>query len=567
MLRKLISVICVLCLLMSMSISVLAADHSAGTYDEMTTAFTDTDPVVNIDVTADIDFDNTALEAGQDQTYNISTQNDSTLINAAFVGEGSVNISTDITSDNSIPALLVIEGCDVTVSGDITALETGVRVSDSDVTIQGNITAGYYGVYASNSNATIQGNIIADSDGVHADNSDVAIQGNITSGEDGVEAETSNVTMEGNLVTGDDGVEVYDSNVSIKGSITAEDEGIDAAEGSVVTMVGDIAAASDGIDAKDSTVHVDGNVSGTDGNPDEVDFSNPYGWSDGGNGMEAYNSTVTVTGNVSAGDSYGTYGYGGYGIYAANSNISVGGNVTGGNVIADPDTIAEDSCESRGGIGVVTDNISTVSIAGNVTGGNTNGEAGIAGPGMYVELVPAPEEMTGSITVAGTVSGGEAASETGESGAGLVVYEWHIVDVEPIITENNIPTISLGACDSIEVYAQSEEIASAIADSITVTGLPAEIEYEEAAEEESKVDSIWQKLHRQLRNAKKGDTITIDLGYRTYISGYLLDLARQMEVTLVIQWNGGEDITVKPTFEGDVANRIVKLTELAEMAK
>ena len=542
MFRKLVSVICVLCLLMSMSITVFAADHSAGTYEEMETAFFDTDPVVNIDVTNDIDFDNHLLYANEGQSYNIGSENGSILNNAGFIGEGSVTITTDINSDNTDPALLLFDS--------------------HNVTVEGNITSSGEGVYADNSTVIINGNITAAFDGISAYDSTITMEGNITAYGDGINITSSNLTFDGNIDAYSDGIESHSSKVSVEGTITAGADGIDAEDGSTVTMAGNITAADACIESDNSEVYVDGNLIGADGNPEEVDFSDPTGFSDGGSGIDAIQSKITVTGDVTGGTSYGTWGYGGDGIYAEKSTVSVGGNVTGGNVIADPSTAANEGEESWGGIAIHTDNVSTIHVAGNATGGNTNGNEGYAGNSIEVILSPTTEEESGSITIAGTVTGGSTTSATDKNGVGMVIYQEFAEDSN--VAEENIPTISLGGCDTIEVYVESEEFEAAVADKITVGRAPATVTY---IEENNNIDPIWNTLHAQLRSAKKGDTVTINLGHRTYISGYLLNLARQMEVTLIIQWDGGSDITFNPTFDGIIDNRIIKLVELAEMVK
>lgn len=62
----------------------------------------------------------------------------------------------------------------------------------------------------------------------------------------------------------------------------------------------------------------------------------------------------------------------------------------------------------------------------------------------------------------------------------------------------------------------------------------------------TQVDSFWINLETRIRAAKTGDQLTVDAQYRTSIPVRILELLAQYGVTLVIQWNGGEDIVIPP---------------------
>lgn len=71
----------------------------------------------------------------------------------------------------------------------------------------------------------------------------------------------------------------------------------------------------------------------------------------------------------------------------------------------------------------------------------------------------------------------------------------------------------------------------------------------------------------QVRAAEKGATVTVDAGGRTYVPAYVLDAVGECGVTLVIQWNGGDDITVTKAYSGDKTYHYFALAELAELLK
>ena len=638
--RRTLSLLLVLAFLSTACVSVLAADHNAGTPDEMQTAFTDTDPEVNINVTADIDMGGAPLTANENSTYNITTENNSSLNEVSFDGGGTVNVETDITgndgdalttsdsvtvnvtgdiSSESVydDAVRANDSSNVTVTGNISSEDNGVNAYDnSNVTVNGNITVGDDGVYAKgNSNVTVNGNIIAEGNGVDSSkNSNVTVTGDITAGDNGVEAdddcnvtvtgniiavddgvdadENCNVTVTGNITAKDDGVYAYgdsnvtvigniiakddgvdtddDCNVTVTGNITSEDDGVYACGDSNVTVTGNITAEGDGVYAYgDSNVTVNGNVSGLDANPEGVDFNDPWSYSEGGDGVIASeNATVTVTGDVTGGDAYGTNGEAGDGVGAYDaSNVTVGGNITGGNVIADPETKADIESVSEAGDGVIMDSTATVNVGGNVTGGSTNGDQGIDGSGATINLYPIPEEYrdevpAGSLTVTGYVQGGGDSSD-------LYIYcETYGEDEEEntLFEDIPVPSITLGAMNTIDGEGLTDEELERILSQVKITGLKTnEPEVVHTERTENTMDPFWQKVLKQVRAAEEGSQLTIDAEYRTSIPTIILQTAAERNITLIIRWNGGEDITVDSALE--LKGNTILLADLAELVK
>ena len=79
--RRVFSLILVLALLSTVSLSAMAADYNAENAAQMEEAFnySGEDSEVNINVTANIDMNGGNLTAAEGKTYNVTTQNNSTL--------------------------------------------------------------------------------------------------------------------------------------------------------------------------------------------------------------------------------------------------------------------------------------------------------------------------------------------------------------------------------------------------------------------------------------------------------------------------------------------------------
>ncbi len=237
-LKKIISFIVVLGLMLSFSTGAFAASYTAANYDDLQTAFADdSGEDVDIDLTANVTgSSDEALTAKDGIKYTISSQNDSVLNGASFDGEGEVEINTDLTDT------LHTEGdVTVTVNGDITATgedSDGVHAGDnSTVTVNGDIEASGDGVHTEDeSSVTIVGDIDADGNGVYTiGDSTVNITGNIDAEEDGVHIGESN------------NYDMKQSSVTVNGDITAGGDGVDAQYSNSVTVNGDITAGGIGV--------------------------------------------------------------------------------------------------------------------------------------------------------------------------------------------------------------------------------------------------------------------------------------------------------------------------------
>ena len=73
-------------------------------------------------------------------------------------------------------------------------------------------------------------------------------------------------------------------------------------------------------------------------------------------------------------------------------------------------------------------------------------------------------------------------------------------------------------------------------------------------EEEPKPVKIsdWDALIGLIRNTPEGSEFIYDAGYRTWIPRTVIKVAQDRNITLIIKWRGGPDITVKPTDDIDL---------------
>lgn len=75
--------------------------------------------------------------------------------------------------------------------------------------------------------------------------------------------------------------------------------------------------------------------------------------------------------------------------------------------------------------------------------------------------------------------------------------------------------------------------------------------------------SYWDSLIWKLSQMEDDITLTLDLGAYTWIPRTLIQTARGKNITLILQWNGGEDITILPTDTIDLSLWSIQLKDLA----
>jgi len=81
------------------------------------------------------------------------------------------------------------------------------------------------------------------------------------------------------------------------------------------------------------------------------------------------------------------------------------------------------------------------------------------------------------------------------------------------------------------------------------------------------VDYFWDNVARLIRNADKGEEITVDAAHRVIMPAFVMDAIRECEVKLIIQWNGGEDIVIEKAYDGEVKHAYFNLSELKDLLK
>lgn len=590
----------VLALLLSMSISVFAADFT--NMDEGF-AYDGVDTEVNITISENVD--NGWYEAKEGKNYNIGTNNGSTLTNAGFDGSGDVVINTDVNSMHAHGDV------NVTVNGDVTGVD---NKHSYPIEGEGEAISGSDGVYAGdNATVTVNGNVTggnADGEGSKDiafggsavsvnGNASVTVNGNVASGTAtgatenrgsdavwafGEEGESASVTVNGN-VTGYSGIGAVGAvEVAVTGNVTADQIGVMAQDGASVAVTGDITGGNVGVVAqKNSTITVNGNVAAGDKEYNAAD--DEYGSSEvmGGTGVYAeFDASVTVTGNVTGGNADGngcSMAFGGTAVSAeGDASVTVTGNVTGGNAENADHAMGGDGIwaysngegspnvtvngnaaggdakgveSAQGGIGVGISNNSNVTVTGNATGGDAaDGSYSIAVPGAVVLSEPGAE--AGSLTVGGTVQAGKGNYEMGD-----LFIQGPDAYGEETNEEAAIPEITVGACEDIMLEGFSEEEAKQVVQNIKIIG---------AGKPEYTLETLWNNVLGKIQKAKPGDEITINLYGRKSIPAFIIEAVRKYDVKLIIKWDGGDDLVITKDFTEEVKGNIL-LKDLAEMLK
>ncbi len=530
--KKISALVMAVSLLMSLGIGALAADYTAGDYHELEYAFSGAeneagDTEVNVTLTNDIEF-NGIISTQEGYTYTIVSDEGYGLSDASFYGSGSgstVTIGT-VRDNVDVAGGIIAQGdVDVTINGDVANsdnYESGVSAQyGASITVNGDVTATGENSY-----------------GVKALDGSVAVTGDVSGGGYGVYALWGDVTVDGNVTAADaDGVGVYAnaSDVTVGGDVHGADAPKDPEHFSYD------GSAGIGVVAYGSQVSIDGDVYGGSGNPNNVgDDDSDY--SDGDCAVYAYDSQVTVGGSVYGGDSYGPYGYGGNAVTAYDSTIEIGGDAVGGSVTDD----GPSSRDSIGGDGVRMTADSTVTVGGDAIGGSSSAENSHGGAGVAIENKYDYYNDGGSVTVGGSVVGGE----------GTVVDRY---DIDIVSHDAQDTAITVGAYDTVgSSYGVEEEYVETVRGNIVVTGL------------DVVVDTFWSEVLKDIEAAEKGDEITVDAAHRTYVTAEVLKAVVEHEVTLIIRWDGGEDITLDKDFPIDELeeNRTeYKLADVAELAK
>lgn len=80
-----------------------------------------------------------------------------------------------------------------------------------------------------------------------------------------------------------------------------------------------------------------------------------------------------------------------------------------------------------------------------------------------------------------------------------------------------------------------------------------------------KTDDFWYGVAARIRSSQPGETVTAKAAHRTVMPAFVMDAIRECGVTLVIQWNGGDDITIEKAYDGDKLYKVFPLKDLAAL--
>lgn len=531
--RKISALVMVMALLLSLSISAWAVDYNAANADDLLNAFWDeSGEDVNINLTDNVDADHWFLTGQEGIKYTIDSEDGKTLSNAFFGGTTDLTVNTDIDGEIGVG-----DQANVTVNGDV-----GDYVGawgDATLEINGDV-AGYVGS-SENANITVNGNV---GDGASAwNNSSINISGDV----DGY----VNAGENGEIVIGGDvsgSVSAYDNtSVDIAGDVTNEEDwtAVSADHNATVNVGGNVTSNTEGIYAwSDSSISVGGNVVAGD----NIDTGDPT-FTYGGSAVNASgNATVTVGGDAIGGNAEGEgMVIGGYGVSAWTDGegaptITVGGDAIGGNGVS----TSEEPFSAQGGYGVSMPGSANVTVGGDAIGGDGEGIQSVAGAGVSIGCEPGGS--AGSLTIKGTVAQGEGEYSMGD----LSVQAWINPDSEDQ-TPGEAPEISVGYAEEIFVGGFGEE-----EDAELLAKLEAQIK--------PKLDTFWNDTMAKINAAQPGDEITVNVYNRMSISALVINAARDKEVTLIIQWDGGDDLVIDKNFTAEI-NGTILLKDLAELLK
>ena len=456
-------------------------------------------------------------ESGEDVNINMTGDVDAEYY--YLTGQEGINYTIGSDNGSSLSNAFFGGETNVTINADV-AGEFGAG-EQADVTINGDVDgyANAWGDAALEINGDVNGQLYA------GENAEVSVDGDVN----------GSVTAYG------------DATADIAGDVTNEENwsAISADENATVNVDGNVTSDTEGIYAwMDSTVTVGGDVVAGD-NIDTGDPSFTYG----GSAVNASgSSTVSVGGDAIGGDAKGEgMVIGGNGVFAWTDGenaptVTVGGDAIGGNATSS----SEESFSAQGGSGVQMPGSANVTVGGDAIGGDGEGVESVPGAGAVVSSEAGA--AAGSLTIEGAVVGGEGDIDQGD----LNVYAWSDPEAENQ-DPAEVPEISIGYAEEIFVGGFGEEEDAK---------LQAELE---AQVKKPQVD-FWKYFLDKINAAQPGDEITINLYNRMSISAQVINAARAKEVTLIIQWNGGDDLVIDKNFTEEVSGAIL-LKDLAELLK
>lgn len=220
-------------------------------------------------------------------------------------------------------------------------------------------------------------------------------------------------------------------------------------------------------------------------------------------------------------------------------------------------------------------------FSGTVTIDDSNVTAVTGDRGIPIGAPEATGEFGGSVSVTGNsvltlVDGQNASAGTETLIGGSTVNEGAEVNLEDSVqikewsgtldrdnvsdSDRNSYQQALNSGEYTEIPMTAEGLAGIIKGiEIKLTVVPKLIINAITAEE------FWTEISARIKQAEKGDRLIVDAGSRVSMPVYILELAEEHEVTLVIVWDGGEDIEIDPELDIEIKQKIISFEALAEL--
>ncbi len=210
---------------------------------------------------------------------------------------------------------------------------------------------------------------------------------------------------------------------------------------------------------------------------------------------------------------------------------------------------------SRESAGTITINGGEITAIGGTQGAGIGGAYSGNGGNITIGAGATVIAQAGSASSSGTQAIGHGddtenatTSFTVAEGAGVIVCN-----------DGETPTPTGGG--TITTISENWEYAQEHVDEILAE--PSKpTEPEPTPEPKEDTPDIWEISLERVYAAQEGSTLTIDLSGYNFILNTLIEAAQKRNITLIIQWDGGADITIAPTDKIDLTVWHILLADL-----
>ena len=498
----------------------------------------------------DIHIEATSTDGGTTQTQTV-TQNSVSTYDASPVvtqRDSSTATSNNVTIESSggATAVVTVEKVNISTGSDTSGGDTSpidvVNGSQAIITVSGenHVHAGHEtnGVYD-------------DSAAVHVGDSTVVIQG------DSSDSNADSLHVVNGATSG--AAIGSDNDEDFRGNLTIRDV-------TVTTTEGNIGAGHKG-DFSGELVIDGANVEAA-GGWYGAGIGSQSAWAEGagdftGTLMITGQSTVTATGRSNA----------------AGIGSGENGDYSGDVIVAEGSTVTATGHSGAAGIGSGEngDYSGTVIIAGSSAVTATGGYGPGIGSGSYGNYSGTVIQETGSTI---TATGGNDGIGLGSQGYPKVAKEAADVDLtgypapadptplpwNDVMLADPTPDPDSRPNPDPEPTPDPESIPDPDPEPVTPDeGTTAPGAAAPAPQAPAYDEVFWRDVEKQLLAAKKGDTVTIDAGKRTTMPAWIMDAIEGSGAILVIQWDGGEDITIEKPYDGEKKYTFFYLKDLADL--